>query len=102
MEDLIDVLYSPALQEKKPRTYRRTGRKLYLKTAQKKNKSRKQVRKAVGAQLRLLKRNLKSINSLLDAYPQILLKPKEYKYLLVISTLFEQQQQMFDSRSHRI
>jgi hypothetical protein len=101
-EDLIDVLYSPALHTKKPRTYREIGRKLYLKTAQKKNKSRKQIRKAVGAQLRLLKRNLKSINSLLDTYPQIPLKPKEYKYLLVISTLFEQQQQMFDSRSHRI
>jgi hypothetical protein len=101
-EELIDVLYSPTLHEKKPRTYRRTGRKLYLKTAQKKNKSRKQIRKAVGAQLRLLKRNLKSINSLLDAYPQIPLKPKEYKYLLVIYTFYEQQQQMYDSRSHRI
>ncbi|MDP2722204.1 MAG: IS5 family transposase [Bacteroidales bacterium] len=101
-EELIDVLYSPALHEKKPRTYREIGRKLYLKTAQKKNKSRKQIRKAVGSQLRLLKRNLKSINSLLDAYPQIPLKPKDYKYLLVINTFFEQQQQMYDSRSHRI
>lgn len=101
-EELIDVLYSPALHQKKPRTYRKIGRKLYLKTAQKKNKSRKQIRKAVGAQLRMLKRNLKSINHLLDAYPQIPLKPKEYKYLLVIYTFFEQQQQMYDSRSHRI
>ena len=101
-EVLIDVFYSPALHEKKPSTYRKIARKLYLKTAQKKNKSRKQIRKAVGAQLRLLKRNLKSINNMLDAYPQIFLKPKEYKYLLVISTLFEQQQQMYDSKSHRI
>lgn len=101
-EELIDVLYNPVLHEKKPRTYREIGRKLYLKTAQKKNKSRKQIRKAVGAQLRLLKRNLKSINGLLDACPQIPLKPNEYKYLLVISTFYEQQQQMYDSRSHRI
>ena len=101
-EELLDVLYSPTLHEKKPRTYREIARKLYLKTAQKKNKSRKQIRKAVGSQLRLLKRNLKSINSLLDAYPQIPLKPKEYKYLLVINTFFEQQQQMYDSMSHRI
>jgi hypothetical protein len=101
-EELIDKLYSPALHEKKPRTYRRIARKLYLKTAQKKNKSRKQIRKAVGVQLRLLKRNLKSINSLLDAYPQIPLKPKDYKYLLVINTFYEQQQQMYDSQSHRI
>ena len=101
-EELIDKLYSPTLHEKKPRTYRRIARKLYLKTAQKKNKSRKQIRKAVGSQLRLLKRNLKSINSLLDAYREIPLKPKDYKYLLVINTFYEQQQQMYDSRSHRI
>ena len=101
-EDLIDILYSPALHGKKPRTYRKIGRKLYLQTAQKMNKSRKQIRKAVGAQLRLLKRNLKSINGLLDAYRAIPLKPKEYKYLLVINTFCEQQQQMYDSRSHRI
>ena len=90
------------LHGKKPRTYRKIGRKLYLQTAQKMNKSRKQIRKAVGAQLRLLKRNLKSINGLLDAYRAIPLKPKEYKYLLVINTFCEQQQQMYDSRSHRI
>ena len=101
-EELIDKLYSSTLHPKKPRTYRRIARKLYLKTAQKKNKSHKQIRKAVGAQLRLLKRNLKSINHLLDAYREIPLKPNEYKYLLVISTFYEQQQQMYDSRSHRI
>lgn len=101
-EELIDKLYSPELHEKKPRTYRRIARKLYLKTAQKKNKSRKQIRKAVGSQLRLLKRNLKSINHLLDAYQEIPLKPKDYKYLLVIKVFYDQQQQMYDSRSHRI
>jgi hypothetical protein len=101
-EELIDKLYSPALHQKKPRTYRRIARKLYLKTAQKKNKSRKQIHKAVGSQLRLLKRNLKSINQLLDDYSEIPLKPKDYKYLLVINTFYEQQQQMYDSKSHRI
>lgn len=101
-EELIDKLYRPALHQKKPRTYRRIARKLYLKTAQKKNKSRKQIRKAVVIQLRLLKRNLKSINTLLDAWQEIPLEPKDYRYLLVINTLYEQQQQMYDSRSHRI
>jgi hypothetical protein len=101
-EELIDKLYSSTLHPKKPRTYRRIARKLYLKTAQKKNKSRKQIRKALGVQLRLLKRNLKSINHLLDAYPRIPLKPNDYKYLLVINTFYEQQQEMYDSRSHRI
>lgn len=99
---MIDKLYSPTLLQNKPRTYRRIARKLYLNTAQKRNKSRKQIRKAVGSQLRLLKRNLKSINSLLDNNLEIHLKPKYYKYLLVINTLYEQQQQMYHTNSHRI
>lgn len=101
-EELIDKLYSPSLHQKKPRTYRRIARKLYLQTAQKRNKSRKQIRKAVGSQLRLLKRNLKSINTLLDAFQEIPLRAKDYRYLLVITKLYEQQQQMYDSSSHRI
>lgn len=101
-EELIDQLYDPELHPKKPRTYRKIARKLYLKTAQKKNKSRKEIRKAVGAQLRFLNRNLHSIDSLLNAYPEIPLKPKEYKYLLVIHTLYGQQVQMYDTQTHRI
>jgi hypothetical protein len=101
-QELIDELYDPELHPKKPRTYRKIARKLYLKTAQKKNKSRKEIRKAVGAQLRFLNRNLNSIDGLLDAYPVIPLKPKEYKYLLVIHTLYDQQAQMYDTQTHRI
>ena len=100
-EELIDTLYSPVAHGKKPGTYRKTGHNLYLKTVQKKSKSCRHIRNAAAAWLRLPKRNLKSINSLLDACPQIPLKPNEYRYLLVINTLFEPQQQMFDSRSHR-
>ena len=101
-EQLIDQLYNPQLHKKKPRTYRQVARKRYLQTAQKKNKSKKIIRKAVGSQLRFLDRNLRSINNLLDAYQQIPLEPKDHKYLLVINTLYEQQKQMYDSRSHSV
>jgi hypothetical protein len=101
-EQLIDQLYTDELHEKKPRTYRQVARKRYLKTAQKKNKTRKEIHKAVGSQLRFVKRNLNSINKLLDAYPIIPLKPKDHKYLLVVNTLFEQQKQMYSSRSHSV
>lgn len=84
-EQLIAQLYAPGLHPNKPRTYRRIARKRYLQTAQKKNKSRKKIRKSVGSQLRFVRRNLISINRLLDAYPQIPLKPKQYKYLLVVN-----------------
>jgi len=101
-EQLIDQLYNPQLHKRKPRTYRQVARKKYLQTAQKKNKSKKIIRKAVGSQLRFLSRNLRSINKLLDTYQQIPLEPKEHKYLMVVHTLYEQQKQMFDTRTHSI
>jgi hypothetical protein len=101
-EQLIDLLYNSALHKKKPRTYRKIARKEYLKTAQKKNKTTKEIRRAVGSQLGYLKRNLSSINSLLDTYPSIPLKPLEYKYLLVITTLLDQQKQMYETKTHTV
>src|SRR4030042_405024 len=55
----------------KPRTYRRLARKQYLNVAKKKNKSKSELRKAIGQQLRYLRRNLKSINGLLDQRPEM-------------------------------
>ena len=101
-EELIDLIYVRSLHHKKPRTYREVARKVYLKTAQKKNKSKKTIRKAVGQQLNYLKRNLKSINILLDACTCFPLKAKEHKYLLVINTLYDQQRIMYDSKTHSI
>ncbi|WP_227626097.1 transposase, partial [Geofilum rubicundum] len=48
------------------------------------------------------KRNLNSIDKLLDAYSYIPLSPKQYKYLLVVRTLFEQQKQMYATRTRSI
>ncbi len=101
-EQLIDHLYDAELHHQKPRTYRQVARKRYLQTAQKKNKSRKEIRKSVGSQLRFLRRNLNSINRLLDAYPEIPLKPKQHKYLLVVNTLYDQQKQMYGSKTHSV
>ncbi|MDP3058190.1 MAG: IS5 family transposase, partial [bacterium] len=101
-EKLIDDLYDSKTHQQKPRTYREVARKRYLQTAQKKNKSRKQIRKAVGSQLRYVQRNLKSINRLLDSSPTITLKPKDIKYLMVINTLYEQQKYMYDTKSHSV
>jgi len=101
-EELIDVLYDLRYHDKKPRTYREIARKLYLQTAQKKVKSKKEIRKAVRRQLSYLERNLKSINRLLDDYPIIPLDKYQYKYLLVINILYEQQRQMYNTNTHSI
>ncbi len=99
-EQIIDEIYCPALHLKKPRTYRQAARKEFLKVAQKKNKTRSAIRKAVGKQLRYLARNLKSIDKLLDQYKLFPLDPRQQKYLMVIHTLYQQQKEMFDTKEH--
>lgn len=101
-EELIDKLYDPSLHQKKPRTYRRVARRRYLLTAKKKVKSKNEIRRAVGSQLRFVRRNLNSVNKLLDAYPVFPLKHKDQKYLQVINTLYDQQKQMHKNRQHRV
>jgi len=101
-EKIIDLLYQKELHQKKPRTYRKVARKEYLKTAQKKQKSKKEIRKAVGKQLNFLKRNLGSIDKLLDSYQGIPLKAKGYKTYLVIQTIYQQQKEMYDERKHSV
>ena len=54
------------------------------------------------SQLRFVKRNLNSVNRLLNANSNIPLDKKEHKYLLVINTLYDQQKKMYDSLSHSI
>ena len=73
-----------------------------MQTAQKKNKSKKEIRKAVGNQLRYLKRNIQTINNLLNSCQVLPLKPKDHKYLFVINIIYQQQQQMYDLRTHSI
>jgi len=103
LEHMIDRYYDSTLHTEKPRTYRKIARKVYLNTAQKRNKSRKVIRKSVRQQLNFVKRNLKSVNKLLDAYPTDLhLKKQDFKDLLVIHTLYDQQKEMFDNKKHTV
>jgi len=101
-EELIDVIYDRALHRKKPRTYRKTARKEFLKIAQNKNKSRAAISRGVGKQLRYLARNLRSIDKLLDGHEKFPLNADQQKYLLVIHTLYQQQKKMFDAKEHSV
>lgn len=100
-EELIDELQAN-LTTTKPRTYREVARKKYLRTAQKKKKTRKEIRTAIRQQLQYLRRNISSICNLLEHYDKIPLRKKQYKYLLVIQTLYDQQKFMYDSRVHSV
>jgi hypothetical protein len=101
-EELIDLLFDPFKHAKKPRTYREVARKEYLHMAQKKVKPKKGLRNALKKQLNYLRRNIKSIHALLDAYQGIPLDRHQYKYLLVIQTLYDQQWYMFSERIHSV
>jgi len=102
-EALIDWLYDKQLHgSKKPHNYRQKARKQYLQTAQKKSKSKKEIRTAIGKQLRFLNRNIKTLNRLLKGYTTIPLDAQAYKYLLVIQETYRQQQEMWQEKKHSI
>ncbi len=101
-EELIDFLYNPSRHDKKPRTYRENARKVYLKTAQKKKKTKKEIRVAIRKQLGFLKRDIKGIYKLLDSFEKMPFNPRQYKYFLVIQTLYDQQEKMYREKIHSI
>lgn len=101
-EELIDFLYVENSEIKKPRTYREQARKLYLKTAQKKIKSKKEIRKGIKKQLNFLRRNIKHINRLLDQYEEIPLDAHQHKYFFVVQTLYAQQAYMYENKTHSV
>jgi hypothetical protein len=104
-EQLVDVLYAPLQgQITKPRTYRRQARKAYLAAAKARRLSKAKRRKAVGEQLRFLRRDLRHIDDLLthDGVSVVLFSSRQYRLLLVIQEVARQQQEMFQQRSCRI
>lgn len=105
-EELVSAIYDPELHGDRPRLYQQKARKDYLKTAQKKNKSKKEIRNANKKQLNYLKRGLKVLNRLLDVYEQekltFPLDQYQQKYLWVIQLLYAQQKAMYCFKTHSI
>jgi len=102
-EEIIDKLYNPVLHGKvKVRTYRQLARKAFLNSAKKKQKSNKEIYKSNGQQIRYLKRNLGHIEILLKEYTEFPLTSREQKYLMVLHTVYEQQEQMHRTHTKRV
>ncbi|HET8854617.1 MAG TPA: IS5 family transposase [Salinimicrobium sp.] len=102
-EELIDLLYKKLELKKKPRTYRRIARKKFLNLSKNKRNSKRQIRRGIREQLGFVKRNIKSIDRLLEKNPEALgsfKKKGRYKYWLVIQHLYQQQKEMYDQKSH--
>ncbi len=101
-ERLIDILYKMTDLKVKPRTYRRIAKKEYLNLAKKKNKSKKQIRKVIGQQLRYLSRNIKTIHKLLNIISQnsIPFTRRDQRIFWVIQLICNQQMRMYDNKTH--
>ena len=104
-EEFIDDLFIPSLHgKKKPRTYREEARIKYVGAAMKRNKSRKEIRKAIKQQLNYVKRNLNHIENLKRKYSKnkTALNERQQEYLVVIKDVYEQQDTMFKTKTHSI
>lgn len=98
-EKIIDKLHNPK-DGKKPRTYRKTAHKNYLKVARKKKKTIKDIRKAIGQQLGYVHRNLDIIEKLIKNGKD--LSEKDINRLSTIKKVYEQQKYMRDNRTHLV
>jgi transposase, IS5 family len=103
-ERIIDILWKPSTDKKKPLTYRRKARADYLNLARKKKKSAKEIRKAVRRQLGYLKRNIKTIKVLLnpDLGKPVALNTKDLRLFWVLQEVYRQQKEMYDNRNHQV
>jgi len=102
-EGVIDVLHEPLKgEERKVRTYREKARRDYLRAAKKRRLKASDLRKAIGKQLRYVKRDLQHIERLADRNGLELLSRRQYRDLLVIGELYRQQERMYEGRTKKI
>lgn len=100
-ERIIDELYAPAHDKRKPRTYRDVARQDYLSIARKKRKGAKELRQAIRKQLNYVKRNIKTVNQLLHTNFQAISR-KSLRQFWIVQEVYRQQKDMYDRRSHQI
>ena len=107
-EELIDRLYESErdLWPVKPRTYRREARKAYVSFSKKRNKRKKDIRKAVGRQLRYVRRNIKTLHRMLDRLEAdrrgVCWSHHERRLFWIVQELYRQQNSMYRDGRRRI
>ena len=104
-ENIIDILYCSLKGQlkKKPRTRRKIARKQYLKIAKKRRPSKKETRKAIGQQLKYIKKNLSHIEELMKAGADLKkLSKRQQNPLLIVKKVYEQQKEMWEKKNQSI
>lgn len=101
LERMIGIVYNKSEDGPRPRTYPRNARKDYLNFSKKKRKSKKEIRKAIKAQLQYVARDLKAIENLLKKPGKHdLLGKRDHELLDVSRELYVQQKWMYDNKKH--
>ena len=99
LEETIDeICQANALA--KPRTYRKCARKDYLHLAKSKKRTRRAVRKAIGKQLRYIRRDIRYIVEFVQNGMKLTQKQKDRMNL--VTTVYEQQRLMYETKTHSI
>jgi len=100
-EKMIDILYE--LEGKKgvkPKTYRKNLDQAFLNYSKKKRKPKGAHRQMNRKLLEALNRNIKQINKMLDGFSIFPFTPNQQRFLWIITTLYQQQKEMYDSKTH--
>ncbi len=103
-EIIIDKLHK-RIKEKakvKPKTYRNRARKEYLLVAKKRKVTRNERRKAIKKQLQYIRRNLETIEKIVDEVGLEALSKKHYRLLLIVTEVNRQQSYMYENNENRV
>ena len=101
-EEIIDKLYPHTTAERKPRTYRQKARRAYLNFVKNRNPRKNIIRKAIGQQLRFVKRNLGHIEMQLQEVSIKILSGRLRERLETIKTLYAQQESKYRTKEKSI
>lgn len=98
LEGMIDKLHDPK-EGRKPRTYRKNARRDYLDCTRCKNKSQKQIRKAIKKQIQYVCRDYNIICDYLDKGKT--LSDSDFDRFDTISALYDQQFEMYHNNTRK-
>ncbi len=104
-ETIIDILYYTlkGKLKKKPRTRRNIARKQYLEIAKKRRPSQNETRKAIGQQLKYIKKNLSHIERLISEGATVeSLNKRQTNLLSVVKKVYEQQLEMWEKKTQSV
>ena len=97
LEEIIDKQHTPGTL--KPRTYRKKARKQFLQFVRNRKPRKANIRKAIKRQLGYVARDIGIIKKLIEA--GCTLNPKQEELFTTVQTVYEQQRQMYQNKSHQ-